>query len=236
MEVVAGKKGLFAQELHCALLEQLRPLVPATAQVTILGDGEFDGTLWQRDIEQAGWNYVCRTGCGILLTQADHTISVGQLCPARGNANGVSDVFVTAEKYGPVNVVAVWEAAFDAPLYLVTNLTDFDQAVGLYRKRAHIETFFSDQKGRGFQLDKSHVSDPKRLARLLIVSALAYLWVVYLGTIAPDHPDYARFHRTKRCDLSLFQLGFRLLNYCLRHARRLPVGIIPSPIPIQPSS
>jgi hypothetical protein len=36
-----------------------------------------------------------------------------------------------------------------------------------------IETFFSDQKSRGFNLHKSHVSDPARLARLLIAACLA---------------------------------------------------------------
>jgi hypothetical protein len=44
-----------------------------------------------------------------------------------------------------------------------------------------IETFFSDQKSRGFQLDKSHISQPQRLARLLIATCLAYIWMVYLG-------------------------------------------------------
>ena len=70
------------------------------------------------------------------------------------------------------------------PLYLVTNLPVVEEACFLYRKRFRIETFFSDQKSRGFHLHKSHLSDPKRLARLMIASCLAYLWVVYLGAFA----------------------------------------------------
>ena len=41
--------------------------------------------------------------------------------------------------------------AYDAPLYLVTNMADAAAAMTLYRQRAHIETFFSDQKAGGFR-------------------------------------------------------------------------------------
>ena len=35
-----------------------------------------------------------------------------------------------------------------------------------YAKRFRIETFFSDQKSRGFHIHKSHMSDVQRLSRL----------------------------------------------------------------------
>ncbi len=41
--VVKGKKGHFPQQTHCALLAQVQELIPAGAEVTVLGDGEFDG-------------------------------------------------------------------------------------------------------------------------------------------------------------------------------------------------
>lgn len=47
-----------------------------------------------------------------------------------------------------------------------------------------IETFFFDQKSRGFTIDKSHLSDPERLSPLLMVSCLVYLWIVCLGVCA----------------------------------------------------
>lgn len=82
--------------------------------------------------------------------------------------------------YPPV----VWETTYEEPLYLVTNMVDLEAAIAPYRKRAHIETFFSDQKSRGFHIHKSHLSAPERLTRLLIASCLAYVWLVYLGVCA----------------------------------------------------
>ena len=93
-----------------------------------------------------------------------------------------------------------------------------------------IETFFSDQKSRGFQLHKSHLSDPKRLARLLIAACLAYLWIVYLGVLAKRDGWLAVIHRRDRCDLSLFQLGLSLLAHLLKEGLSLPVAFqLPAP-------
>ena len=93
----------------------------------------------------------------------------------------------------------------------------------------HIETLFSDQKSRGFHLHLSHLSDPTRLSRLLIAACLAYLWIVYLGTQATRSKWQAIIHRSKRCDLSLFQLGLRLLDHLLNEDKPLPVAFLPEP-------
>ena len=90
-------------------------------------------------------------------------------------------------------------------------------------KLARIETFFSDQKSRGFHIHKSHISDPQRLSRLLIAACLAYIWVVYLGALCEKDGWQGVMHRRKRCDLSLFQLGLRVLEHFLNEELPIPV-------------
>jgi hypothetical protein len=139
----------------------------------------------------------------------------------------------TQTAYGPVQVIGWWDSAYDEPLYLVTNLTNCDEACWAYQKRMHIETFFSDQKSRGFHLHLSHLSDPTRLSRLLIAACLAYLWIIYLGTLAAQ-PHWRRLlHRADRCDLSLFQLGLRLLDFWLEDDAPLRVAFLPQPVRTQ---
>ena len=42
-----------------------------------------------------------------------------------------------------------------------------------------------------------------------------------------------RVHRGDRCDLSLFQLGMRLLSYCLKEGSPTPKGLLPTlPAPL----
>jgi len=130
----------------------------------------------------------------------------------------------TRQGYGPVHAIAWWDRDYEEPLYLVTNVEQAEEACDWYRKRFRIETFFSDQKSRGFHLHKSHLSDPKRLFRLMIAACLAYIWIVHVGVLAIRDGWNEVVHRTDRRDLSLFQLGLRLLEHFLNENLPVPVA------------
>lgn len=120
-----------------------------------------------------------------------------------------------------------WQKGSDQPLYLVTNLELGEEALWFYHKRFRIETLFSDQKSRGFRLERSHLSQPERVERLMIAACLAYLWLVYLASHALEGGWDKLIHRTDRCDLSLFSLGLALLDYFMNHTLPIPVAFIP---------
>jgi hypothetical protein len=231
--VVAAPKGQFPEDIHRALLAQVQHLMPPDATVVFLGDGEFDGVDLQADLRRYGWGYVCRTASSILITACGVQFPVGAVTPPLGEAWAVTPAWMTAARYGPISLLAVWEPPSERPLYLITNLSELDAAIAHYRKRAHIETFFSDQKSRGFQLHQSHLSDPARLARLMIAACLAYLWLVYLGVCALRDDWLPQIHRHDRCDLSLFRLGLRLLARCLKDDLPIPDGfLVPTAAPV----
>ena len=221
--VVAGEKGHFPAETHVALLREVHTRIPAGATVILLGDGEFDSPELQTEATSYSWDYVCRTAKNIQISPDGETwSSLADLGVTRGSRVFRKGVRFTKKAYGPVMVVAWWGRAYTEPIYLVSNLTSIQVACDWYRKRAQIETFFSDQKSRGFQLDRSHISDPTRVMRLMLAACLAYLWVIYLGTVAHAEGWVACIHRQHRCDLSLFQLGLRLLEYFLNQEYPIP--------------
>ena len=229
--VVEGAKGHFPAETHVALLRAVKGWVPETATVIFLGDGEFDSPELQAEANGYGWQYVCRTAKNIQVGVDDAWSSLADLNVQRGQREFRKGALFTKTAYGPVMVIAWWKAQYTEPIYLVSNMTSVQRACDWYRKRAHIETFFSDQKSRGFQLDRSHLSEPDRVQRLMLAACLAYLWVIYLGTVAHQDGWLPVIHRRHRCDLSLFQLGLRLLDYFLNHD--LP---IPSSFALEPES
>lgn len=227
--VIEGCKGHFSTEAHLALLQAVTALVPREAPVTFLGDGEFDSAELQAAIVACGWDYVCRTAKNTRVRVADRWLSLHEIDVHRGRKKLWQAVGFTLADYGPVQVVGWWDSRYKEPIYLVTNLTDRDAICALYRQRMHIETFFSDQKSRGFHLDLSHLSDPDRLSRLMLAACLAYLWIIYLGVRALQPRWQGRLHRAHRCDLSLFQLGLRLLDDLLNEDRPLPLAFLPHP-------
>lgn len=221
-----GKKGHFPEDLHIALVEQVQEVIPPGASVVLLGDGEFDGIGLQQTLEEAEWSYVCRTGCHLTATWDGETLRLDTLgCYLKpGTLVDLPEAFFTAEAYGPVRLICCGAKEYTDPLYLVTNMASAEEACRYYSKRFRIETFFSDQKSRGFHLHKSHLAEPKRLSRLLIAACLAYIWIVYLGSLCLKEGWVKMIHRTERCDLSLFQLGLRLIDHFLNEDLVIPVA------------
>jgi hypothetical protein len=218
-------KGHFPEALHIALVQLVRDLMPEGTTVVFLGDGEFDGVKLQETVNEAGWQYACRTSKSTTATWEEETLTLNELgsCLKPGRLIELKDVAFTQDAYGPVMVLCCWAKGHAEPLYLVSNMSCAEEAIRYYQKRFRIETFFSDQKSRGFHIHKSRLTDPNRLSRLLIASCLAYIWIVYLGSLCKKDGWQSVIHRRKRCDLSLFQLGLRLLEYFLNEGLLIPV-------------
>jgi hypothetical protein len=218
-------KGHFPEDLHIALVELVREVIPEGTKVVFLGDGEFDGTALQATLHEAGWSYACRTAMSTVATWESETFRLDTLgsCLKPGRLIELKEVALTREAYGPVMVLCCWAKGYQEPLYLVSNMVTAEEACRFYEKRFRIETFFSDQKSRGFHIHKSHMSDVQRLSRLLIAACLAYIWIVYLGSVCEKDRWRPIIHRRKRCDLSLFQLGLRFLEHLLNEEMPIPV-------------
>ena len=230
--VVAAPTGHCPEATHRAVLAQVQRLMPTDATVIVLGDGECDGVALQADLRGYGWPSVCRTAATILSTADGVQCSVAAVDPQPGEALAVTPAWMTAARDGPISLLAVWEPPHQHPLSLVTNLSDLDAAVAHDQKRAPIETCFADQKSRGFHLHQSHLRDPARVSRLVLVACLAYLWLVYLGVCAIRDEWRKPLHRQDRCDLSLFRLGLRLLARCLKEDLPIPDGfLVPAVVP-----
>jgi len=218
-------KGHCPEALHIELVELVRELIPEGTKVVFLGDGEFDGIHLQETMNDAGWWYACRTSKSTVATWEGLKFNLDLLGSSikPGRLIELREVQFTRDAYGPVMVLCCWAKDEAEPLYLVSNLSLAEEAIKYYKKRFRIETFFSDQKSRGFNIQKSHLEDCQRLSRLLIASCLAYIWIVYLGSLCKTDGWQSIIHRKHRCDLSLFQLGLRLLDHFLNEGLPIPV-------------
>ena len=226
LNISHGLAATGAEDLHIAVVALMREVIPAGAKVVFLGDGEFDGTALQATLNEAGWCYACRTAQSTVATWEGETFRLDTLgaCSKPGTLIALQEVKFTRDAYGPVMVLSCWAKGYQDPLYLVSNMDTAEEACRYYQKRFRIETFFADQKSRGFHLHKSHIADPQRLSRLLIAACLAYIWIIYLGSLCEKEGWRSVIHRRDRCDLSLFQLGLRLLDNFLNEDLPIPIA------------
>lgn len=221
--VVEGSKGHLPETVHLELLEMLPMVLPENYQAIFLGDGEFDGVALQSALQSLGWTYVCRTAKNVLLDE-EGDFSFPDLLLRPGDCVSIPNTYFTAQAYGPITAIGWWKSGYKEPIYLITNFELADEVCYWYSKRFQIETFFSDEKSRGFNLHKSHLSDPGRLSRLMVAACLAYLWIIYLGITAHRENWIPIIHRTDRCDWRLFRLGLALLDHFLNECLPIPVS------------
>ena len=225
--VAKRKKGHFPENIHMELISRVEKMIPEETQVILLGDGEFDGIDLQALVNGWKWRYVFRTGKNIILCWNGKEFAFDAVADhvQPDEYFEIPDALFTNIRYGPVFVLTWWRKDCKEPIHLVSNMNCPENVCRSYAKRFRIETFFSDQKGRGFHLNKSHLSDPNRISKLLIAACLAYYWVIYLGASAIRSGRHHIIHRTDRCDLSLFQLGLRLLEYLIDEDMPIPTEL-----------
>lgn len=219
---VKGCKGHLPEELHIRLIEQLKEIIPENLTVILLGDGEFDGAKLLKTIKKNNWSFVCRTIKNRILYENMKLFSFNQVDPGREEWFLIPHVTLNNHPDLKLNAVVWWNKEYKEPIYLLTTINLAEEAAFWYKKRFQIETMFSDKKSRGFNLQKTHISDPERINRLLMVVALAYIFIIYFGIYAVKNDLVKIIHRTDRCDLSLCQLGFRLFDYLLNNRRHIP--------------
>lgn len=108
-----------------------------------------------------------------------------------------------------MNILFKWDEGFDEPLIVATTLANPEQADKTYAKRAWIEPMHKDWKSNAFELEKTRVTDPKRIETLLIPVAFAYVLCVMEGKKKEYNGDIRRPPKGKERMTGLFLSGIR---------------------------
>lgn len=217
-----GIKGHLPEARHIELVNVLVKVIPQSATVIFLGDGEFDGSQLLKIIKRNQWHFVCRTGKNRILYENGESFSFHHISIARDNYFQIPNVRFDDSQL-LFDAIIWWNQKYKEPIYLITTIELAPEAMYWYQKRFRIETMFSDKKSRGFHIHKSHIADPERINRLLIATSLAYIFIVYFGVYAIIKGFDHKIHRTERCDLSFTQMGFRLLDHLLNLRKPIPI-------------
>lgn len=230
--VYRGKKGHAPAVLHVKALRKVVPLIPEGAEVVLLGDGEYDNPEMVEWVQtHTDWSFVLRTAANIQVQQGQSWRKVATFTKQRGSLVTAYQVAFTQTAALSLNLVAWWGASYEEPIYLVTNLPNGSRACWFYKRRFRIETFFSDQKSRGFHIHKSHLSDPLRVSRLLVAACLAYIWMICFGLFVIAQDKTRLIDRTDRVDKSLFRLGLDWLKHVLKRGLPFDVYFLFQPAP-----
>ena len=96
----------------------------------------------------------------------------------------------------------------ESKLYIVSNKFSPHEALELYRSRWGIEVFFGHLKKKGFNFENTHMTEKKKIDKLLAVLAFAYLITVGWGLIMREN-THLNAHQKRK---SVFRLGLDQLQ------------------------
>jgi hypothetical protein len=224
-KVVQSPKGHFPENDHIELMTALESILANLPKVrcVVLGDGEYDGGDWVEKLKAMGVEYVLRTS----KDRTFNEVTSGEIFQGKNLSVGEETTLYVSDcqlSGGVKTNFVMWhEKRFKEPIYLLTNQDLAQMATGYYRKRFKIETLFKDFKSEGFNLDKSKISEPDRLNRLLIICAIAYMWLIGLGgSIQAKKSWIRRVYKTQKETFNLFTIGKRLFKYLIKNGLRIP--------------
>jgi hypothetical protein len=217
-------RGHSSGRQQVALLKYVKGLLPKKSAVFLVGDSEFGSILVQRQLAKWHWSYVLRQKartCAWNSEQADWQ-KLGRFVQQAGQSVWLPDTYLTKKESYPVSILIHWAAGEKEPWCLATNLLEATSVLRSYKRRMWIEEMFGDLKGPGFDLESTMLHYFARLSRLTLAVAFLYVWLLsnagkFIRTGLRHLVD-----RKDRRDLSLFQIGFRLLERKLLHS--LPVS------------
>ncbi len=218
---------------HKTVLTAALAELPAGTQVTVHADSEFRSVALFQWLRAQGHDALLSIRGRTYIYETPDAVEGQTLLERVGQRTDVvylTGVYVTEERYGPVNVYAWWSKDDDGkPLLraVMTNLPATPRTKQRGRKRMWIETGFRDWQSGGFHLDQTGIQARDRLVRLLIPVLIAYLWLVSIGRWVVKR-GYRRLidHGAARAwRYSLFQLGVGWLER-LQSYHRLPPVIL----------
>ena len=217
--------GATGSDDQLPLLEQVHRWLPPAVRVAFHADSEFRKLDVQRWCQRQDWHWQVGLHNTLLYRT---TAGAGQplqgLAMQCGQRRYLQHVWLGAQGFGPVNLIADWPVKQAGPHYWAIDLPANPQAWRRGRKRYWIESTFRDWKSAGFDLEASHIRTPDRLEHLLLGMALTNVWLMHIGewlVRSGRSRDLAR----RSTDYSLFRLGRDYLERTRTLPGPIPVGL-----------
>jgi len=226
---VKGTRGHSSAQTQLALLAYVKSLLPTHTRVVLVGDAEFGSISVIRQLRRWRWQYVLRQKSNHLVRRkhSRRWLPFGQLVHKPGQAVWWAEAFLTQAWHSPTSLLAYWAKGEDDPWLLATNLPDARLARQAYRRRMWIEEMFGDLKGHGFDLEASRLQHFLHLSRLTLAVCLIYAWLLHIGQRTIKIGQRHIVDRRDRRDLSVFRIGWYLIEKRLALQQDFTVAFYP---------
>ena len=170
---ILPKKGNSSTAERTQLLDRLGEIFPDMKIAQLIGDREFIGGKWMKYLIDNNIDFVMRLRDNQLvsrkgyetwpLSRLAHSLKPGGVLKLKGKCR---------LKDGPL-VRIIMKRLGTGELLILACPSKLNRALAVYRDRWTIETLFGNLKTKGFDLEATHISNPKKLATLMAILSIA---------------------------------------------------------------
>lgn len=225
-------------QLIVSLLEQIKPHLPRECRCRVQADqGIGNSSRLMRQLHQAGWVFLFRvTETSMFTTLGGFRFPLRQIAAHHRCGSAQGWLFTRSYRLVRGTLHVIWEDGYDEAWFLFTN--DPLLSGRVYARRFWQEEGFRDLKSGGWRWDDCFIRDPEHMQRLILILALAYAWVVTLGTLSLNLPQALRQQlvAADEARFSVFRQGIRVfkrLRYLNPQALYFELFFVPT-APIHP--
>ena len=176
MEMLDNKRGNSSTEDRKNIMDKCTNLLLSQGIEMVVMDREFIGHSWIKYLKDNRIDFCIRIPKGHHITLKNET------------THTIEDLLTTQKErfFHEVRVDGVWVNLYikELPngdfLYLIGTFSA-KQLGDLYRKRWCIETFFQSLKGRGFDLESSHLRSIAKFKKLFAIVCIAFVICLTIG-------------------------------------------------------
>lgn len=212
--MLLNKKGNSNTRERIALLKRFIREFGKGRIIKFLADREFVGEKWFNWLQSEEIDFAIRVkkntrvtngrGCFVQARHLFRTLKPGETLVLAG-----------ARK---MTGAAVYLSALrldDGELLIVATAKPCVDAIETYALRWQIETLFGCLKSRGFNFEDTHVTDRRRIKRLLVVAVIAFCWAHRVGEWQHGQVKPIKIKKHQRPAKSIFRLGLDIINEAL---------------------
>ena len=224
------KKGSSNTKERIALLQRYIRLFGADSIDCLLADREFVGENWMKWLNENKIRYYVRI-------RENFWVAI----PSSGKRVKVSWMF---------NGLKIGESTFFHKIYYVNNqacylagsrvkghdgkpelqvIISYNQpqdSVETYRRRWQIETMFKAMKSAGFNMEDTHLTDPERVSKLLMMVMMAFVWCYNIGELVHRKIRPIRILKHGRKEKSIIRYGLDIVaDYLQRGINEFKIPI-----------
>ena len=217
------KKGTSNTQERISLMQRYIRLFGSESIDCLLADREFVGEHWIKWLNENKIRYYVRIRENFWVTIPSTGRQVKVSWMFNHLKNGESTFF---HKIYYVNKQACYLAGSRVKghdgkpeLQVIISYNRPQESIKTYKRRWQIETMFRAMKSAGFNMEDTHLTDPDRISKLVLMVMMAFVWCYNIGELVHRQIKPIRVLTHGRKEKSIFRYGLDIVAEFLMRGR-----------------